>query len=154
VASAAAAAAGDHYAELMAQFIRSHISTTGGPLNAPASTPARQCPIQVPPAHVEAQQATNLPPAANFPGGRLPAIASRIIGAYEGGAGLSCGVFHPAGSCIMRAPLATKTERGVTHEDPGAVHGFCHVCRYLIVDSVDPRRHFFINSFYHTYPQP
>ena len=54
----------------------------------------------------------------------------------------------------MRAPLATRTERGTTGDAAGTVHGFCHVCRYLIVDQVDPRKHFMINFFYHTYPQP
>ena len=43
-ASAVAAAAGDRYAEVMAQFIRAHISTTGGPLNAPAATPLSSVP--------------------------------------------------------------------------------------------------------------
>ena len=39
-ASTAAAAAGDRYAEMMAQFIRAHITTSGRPLNASPTPPA------------------------------------------------------------------------------------------------------------------
>lgn len=156
-ATATAAAAGDRYAELMTQMIRRHITGTAAPLNAPVRLPPAPPPPCVPlpsPLHMEPQQATNLPPAADFLGGAIPAIPSRLIGAYDGGATFSCGVYHPAGACIMRAPLATRTEQAVTTLLPGSVHGFCHVCRYLIVDAIDPRVHFMIDFFYHDYPQP
>jgi hypothetical protein len=156
-AAASAAAAHDQYAEIMSQFIRAHITSSGRPLNAlPLPNPAQPW-VCTPPGgdgFIEAQQARNLPPAARFPGGRIPAIQSRIIGAYEGGATFSCGIYHPAGACIMRAPLATGNERGITSFDKGDVHGFCAVCRYLIVDRVDPRLHWLIDAFYHDYPQP
>ena len=151
-ASATAAAAGDRYAEVMAQFIRAHLTTSGGPLNAPAATPRRACaPAGAPTAP---QAATNLPAPAPLPNQQFPAIRSRIIGAYEGGMEFDCGVFHPAGSCIMRSPLATANETAITGEQLGDVHAFCHVCRYLIVDHIDPRRHFHIDFLYHDYPQP
>jgi len=153
-ASAVAAAAGDRYAEVMAQFIRRHITTSGGPLNAPPNAPQQACVPAVPPLHMEPQRATNLPPAATFPGGTVPALPSQIIGAYEGGAAFSCGVFHPSGVCIMRTPLATRTEQAITQTPANTVHGFCHVCRYLIVDSIEPRAHFMIDFFYRLYPQP
>ena len=156
-AAASAAAAHDQYAEIMSQFIRAHINSSGRPLNAPPVPIPPQPWVCTPPAgdgYLEAQQARNLPVAASFPGGRLPAIPSRIIGAYEGGATFSCGIYHPAGACIMRAPLASGAERGITLFDEGDVHGFCAVCRYLIVDRVDPRLHWLIDAFYHTYPQP
>lgn len=54
----------------------------------------------------------------------------------------------------MRSQLATPTEQAVSGDAEGTVHGFCHICRYVIVDHVDPRKHFMINFFYHTYPQP
>ena len=116
---------------------------------APVPNPAQPW-VCTPPAdegYIAAQQARNLPAAASFPGGRLPAIPSRIIGAYEGGATFSCGVYHPAGACIMRAPLASGNERGITSFDKGDVHGFCAVCRYLIVDRVDPRLHWLMTLF-------
>ena len=155
-AAASTAAAHDQYAEMMSQFIRAHINASGRPLNAaPATVPPQPWECTPPPGdgYQEAQQATNLPAAAD-PGGRLPAIPCRIIGAYEGGATFSCGIYHPAGACIMRAPLASGTERGMTLYDKNDVHGFCAVCRYLIVDRIDPRLHWLIDAFYHTYPQP
>jgi hypothetical protein len=156
-AAASAAATHDQYAEIMSQFIRAHITSSGRPLNAlPVPNPAQPW-VCTPPAgdgFLEAQQARNLPAAASFPGGRLPAIPSRIIGAYEGGSTFSCGIYHPAGACIMRAPLASGNERGITSFDKGEVHGFCAVCRYLIVDRIDPRLHWLIDASYHDYPQP
>ncbi len=152
-ASAAAAAAGDRYAEVMAQFIRAHITTTGAPLNA-APGPVQPCVPALPPLHAEPQRATNLPPPAAFPGGHPPAIPSRIIGAYEGGNTFSCGIFHPAGACIMRSQVATRTEQPITGLREKDVHSFCHVCRYLLVDHIDPRKHFAIDFFYRWYPQP
>jgi hypothetical protein len=153
-ASAAAAAAGDIYAEMMAQFIREHITTTARPLNA-SPTPANYACAQPTGLGFKApQRAINLPAAAGFPGGRLPAFPSRIVGAYEGGATFNCNVFHPAGVCIMREQLADRTEQPITNFDEGDIHLFCPVCRYIIVDSVDPRLHGNIDPLYLTYPQP
>jgi len=153
-ASAVAAAANDRYAELMPQFIRAHLTASGGPLNAPAATPRRPCAPVPGTLGNEAQAATNLPPPAPLPNGQFPAIRSRIIGAYEGGLELECGVFHPAGSCIMRSPLATANETAITGDHLGDVHGFCQVCRYLLADHIDPRMHFLVDALYHDYPQP
>lgn len=51
-----------------------------------------------------------------------------LVGAYFGGGEFSCGVLHPSGSCKMR-----------NHKDN--VVGFCPVCRYAIVDKLDPEVH-------------
>ena len=153
-ASAAAAAAGDRYAELMSQFIRAHITATARPLNASPTAATHTC---TPPPGLgfkAAQAASNLPAVGSFPRGRFPAIPSRIVGAYEGGATFSCNVFHPAGMCIMREPLADRAEQQITHFLEGDIHIFCPVCRYIIVDNIDPRLHGNIDSVYFTYPQP
>jgi len=153
-AAASAAAAGDHYAELVPQFIRAHINSSHGALNRMPASLARACTPPQGNGFMEPQAANNLPPAGNFPGGRLPAITSRIVGAYEGGNAFSCGIYHPAGSCIMRTPMATKTEQHITNDPPSTVHPFCPVCRYLVVDWVDPRQHGAIDALYTVYPQP
>jgi hypothetical protein len=53
-----------------------------------------------------------------------PASPADIIGLYEGGAHVDCGVFRPAGRCKLRNTIDTKIP-------------FCQVCRYIIVDRVD-----------------
>lgn len=153
-ASAAAAAAGDRYAEMMAQFIRAHITTRATPLNVAPTPPTYTCTPPTGLGFKAAQRAINLPAAAAFPGGRLPAFPSLIVGAYEGGATFNCNVFHPAGTCIMREQLADRAEQPITNFSEGDIHPFCPVCRYIIVDSVDPRLHGNIDPLYLTYPQP
>lgn len=60
---------------------------------------------------------------------------TRIIGLYEGGAQRARDIFHPAGTCMMR-------------NDHDEAAEFCHVCRYVIVDMVDPSKHFEIDIDY------
>jgi hypothetical protein len=60
-----------------------------------------------------------------------------IHGLYDGGDEFHCGVFHASGACVMRAlqvPLGSK-------EKAGAIYRFCHVCRYILVDELDPSLH-------------
>ena len=78
-------------------------------------------------------------PVAGIPAGF--ASKPRIIGLYAGGVLYSCGIFHPAGQCMMRED----------HED-GAE--FCAVCRYIMVDLIDPSMHAEIDADYdEVYPQ-
>jgi hypothetical protein len=64
-----------------------------------------------------------------------------IVGIYEGGGKDTCGIMRPAGKCMMRN----------NHEDHAF---FCPVCRYVIVDFVDPFLHFEIDQEYQfVYPQ-
>ena len=64
-----------------------------------------------------------------------------IVGLYEGGGRDTCGIMRPAGKCMMRG----------SHEDHAF---FCPVCRYVIVDFVNPFMHFEIDQVYgFIYPQ-
>lgn len=66
---------------------------------------------------------------------------NRIVGLFTGGATYNCGVYHPTGSCIMRRSNSEGKE-------------FCAVCRYLLVDIIDPYKHFSIDLDYEKiYPQ-
>ena len=68
-------------------------------------------------------------------------FAPFIVGLYEGGARHTCGIMRPAGKCMMRD----------NHEDHAF---FCPVCRYVIVDFVNPFMHFQIDREYEfIYPQ-
>jgi hypothetical protein len=75
-----------------------------------------------------------------------PMLHSRIIGLYEGGAEIySVGVMRPAGLCCMRTNFATS----------GTLAPFCQVCRYLMVDLLQPLRHGTIDLEYDAeYPGP
>jgi hypothetical protein len=68
-----------------------------------------------------------------IPGVSLPGVfcfshKPEIVGLYSGGARYSCAVFHPAGACMMRDQHEEETK-------------FCAVCRYIVVDMIDPYHH-------------
>jgi hypothetical protein len=66
---------------------------------------------------------------------------NRIVGLFSGGKTYHCGVYHPTGSCIMRNSNSDGKE-------------FCAVCRYLLVDIIDPSKHFSLDLDYaKIYPQ-
>jgi hypothetical protein len=63
------------------------------------------------------------------------------------------GVFRAAGACAMnhQTELVADLDAGLFK-----VIGvrFCHVCRYILVDDIDPSRHLFIDPEYDAiYPQ-
>lgn len=61
---------------------------------------------------------------------------ARVIGLYSGGARLGCGIFHPAGQCLMR------------NDSAAARSEFCHVCRFILVDAINPDVHWWIDREY------
>jgi hypothetical protein len=66
----------------------------------------------------------------------------RIVGLYHGGRRQPSGIFHPAGTCMMHGGKYDSLE-------------FCAVCRYIMVEIIDPFRHFEIDLLYDDfYPQP
>ncbi|MDQ6830619.1 MAG: M64 family metallo-endopeptidase [Gemmatimonadota bacterium] len=65
----------------------------------------------------------------------------RTIGLYNGGVRQGCGIFHPAGQCMMRNTSEEFSE-------------FCHVCRFVLVEMIDARQHFAIDRDYdEAYPK-
>jgi hypothetical protein len=60
---------------------------------------------------------------------------ARIVGLYEGGARYAHGVFHPTGICVMRNHRVGSNQ-------------FCAVCRYVMVDFINPFQHFEIDLDY------
>ena len=130
-------AAGDEFAELMAQLVRERINSTNGPLNAPELGPDRPC--------VSHQDPGVIQPGTNWPAGvppRPPRYSAWIIGLYEGGHQQACAVLHPAGTCLMRANIVPDLLPGPgTSENAGLLYPFCLVCRYILVDRVDAAQH-------------
>ena len=58
-----------------------------------------------------------------------------VVGVYYGGRLYACGILHPTGHCMMRNS-GDDSER------------FCPVCRYALVDRIDPDQHAWINLDY------
>lgn len=78
-------------------------------------------------------------PLRPLPSGfRYPATKSSIVGLYDGGNGNRCGIYHATGKCMMRKSDWLRIKRGVESLE---ITALCHVCRYILVDLVDPRRH-------------
>jgi hypothetical protein len=111
--------------------VRARINATHNPLNAAEGDPHdRPCPggpLDTPTG------------ATNFPGGvapKPPMYSSWIVGLHEGGNQFDCGVYRPTGVCLMRQ--LTFTDKITLHTRG---YEFCPVCRYAIVDVVDPFWH-------------
>ena len=77
------------------------------------------------------------PPAtiANFTPHR---VASETIGIYEGGGTFTCRTYRPCGDCRMR------------NFDPKGTQqiNFCFVCKYMLVNLIDPSVHDVIDALY------
>jgi hypothetical protein len=117
--------------KLVSKPVRLHIDSSDSPLNAPQGAQGQTC---TPAPHRTADVvATNLPGTLSLP----PALPSKadIVGIYDGGGGFDCEVFRPAGRCRMRRGLDATTP-------------FCAVCRYVIVDQIDPNVHPALDDIY------
>jgi hypothetical protein len=58
-----------------------------------------------------------------------------LVGAYFGGRQHACGIVHPTGRCLMRD----------SHDRHAR---FCAVCRYVLVEQIDPVQHARVDSDY------
>jgi hypothetical protein len=124
---------------LVAPIIAAHLAASSIPLDLKPGPPAPACAID----DNDVQVPLNLP--AGLPAGR-PRFRAQIVGLYDGGDRYYCGVYHPSGACLMRTqePLAA---RPVTYL-------LCPVCRYHLVDRLDPTQHRVIDRDYRKrYPQ-
>ncbi|MEP6733161.1 MAG: hypothetical protein ABJE10_21135 [bacterium] len=133
--------------------VRDHITAKGLPLNAPAAaTLSRSCGDEGP-SEDQAQQGTNLPPTLILPKG---SFSHWTVGAFEGGGDYQCGVYHPTGACLMRARIYDSLVGFTYHLSTGILEAnynqlvflMCPVCRYIIVDKLDPTQHAAVDKFY------
>jgi hypothetical protein len=62
-------------------------------------------------------------------------ILTHLVGVYFGGDRYECGVTHPVNGCLMR------TSQSSPEGTPKGVSAFCPVCRYALVDFIDPEQH-------------
>ncbi len=64
---------------------------------------------------------------------KAPCSSSTLIGVFEGANYVSGKMYRPAGACKMRRNAGS----------------FCHVCKWLIINRVDPNRHIWVDfGFY------
>lgn len=121
------------FAELIALNVKDHITDRGRALNQDPDSDE----ICVPDKN-DVQKPKKLD--IDFP--RCFKHKNRIVGLFTGGKTFHCGIYHPTGNCIMRNSDSDGKE-------------FCPVCRYLLVDIIDPHQHFSIDLDYgEIYPQP
>jgi hypothetical protein len=137
----------------VSEKIRTHLTTSGQPLNAPTgAAKTRPCDPTKP--------ISGYAPGTNLPSGiTLKAGMHKgwIVGAYEGGIGTQCGIYHPTGACMMNEnrgeqdptdPHVSSTDPRVDYLVRDKAYVFCPVCRYVIVDAIDPTRHKALDDWY------
>jgi len=129
------AAAGGAVLGLISPTVLAHITTTGLPLNVAAGGPA---PHVCTPDGNAVQPALNRP--ATLPAGK-PKWSAWIVGAFEGGKTYGCGVLHPTGACMMRYLVLDEITAQATFKVKDVAYRFCPVCRYILVDRLDPTQH-------------
>jgi hypothetical protein len=119
----------DSLLPLMAPAVRTYIHDFHVALNGPPPEHANGTEVQTP---------------VHLPAGlKIPPTPACIVGLYEGGCQYDFDVFHPAGLCWMRS----SSNEGVIR--------FCYVCQYLLVDKIDPTKHFKLDALYGPdYPEP
>lgn len=113
------------------QKVLSHLRSTHRPLNQDRSTdPANN---------------KNDDPES-IDGFSAPCKSFRLIGVYEGAGHFGGGRYRPAGACKMRD---SSIPGGTFTPDKGGA--FCFVCKWLIVNRVDPGMHALLNEKF--YPE-
>jgi hypothetical protein len=130
---------GDKYAEVLSPLMRRQINQSHKPQT--KNFPCTQEDTN------DQQDPVNLPSDLDRPDNHR-----NIIGLFSGGKEFSCGIYHPSGECIMRKTVKEIRERvpglGLTRFREREVFKLCHVCRYSLVDQIDPRRHDSIDKAY------
>jgi hypothetical protein len=132
--------------ELIHAVVRQWIEQEGNPLNAKQGAPAfRACETKHGPPLNEPLDKGNTP-ARNFGPGKAPkkpTESALLTGLFEAGMEFDCGIYHPTGACAMN----------VLEVQPGSSYQFCWVCRYAMVDFIDPAMHGLIDRDYdYRYP--
>jgi hypothetical protein len=122
---------------LMARAVRDHIATTRNPLNVSVGEPKNSvCTGQL---YKEGVVVFPHIEPADVPG--LRSGTHRLVGLFEGGSQHDCGLYHPTGACTMgfKPPDPRSEERRFDARKDYWI--FCQVCRYVLVDYIDPAKH-------------
>jgi hypothetical protein len=90
--------------------------------------------------------APDLAPAFMRPHG--PRYTSWIVGLFEEGAAAERDVYRPTGVCIMRRSFIQRPVDGEPTVAKDLAYELCPVCRYVLVDRLDPTLHGAIDRDY------
>jgi hypothetical protein len=120
-----------------------HMVTTQNPLNAASRAgqnrpcpPPRPPPPPLPPGPLDEPVYPYSTPSLSYGPGNAPnppKESAWITGLWERGRGYDCEIYHPTGACLMN--VFTYDIAGVKSFQ------FCWVCRYALVDAIDPTKH-------------
>jgi hypothetical protein len=121
--------------------VSQEITTRHLPLNRVVTTPAPACTVDD-----SVRQTIPSGIGALKPG--IPKLRAWIVGLCDGGASFHCGIFHPRGSCMMRALQVRHDSNPATKKKRGFLYDFCPVCRYIIIDKIDPSLHGKMDQLY------
>jgi hypothetical protein len=122
---------------LCAKTLKDSFRQTGLPLNRKVGD---ACQVD----RRDLQPVVNVP--AGLPAGRPP-YRSWLIGYYDGGGEAHCGIFHPAGACVMRQLKIAANSK----QRANVAYRFCAVCRYILTDVLNPRFHPQVDREYTTF---
>jgi hypothetical protein len=128
--------------------IAAHIRTSMMPLNrAPpaAGAPPRACAPEV--VATPFQPGLNVPAALSAQPKHRPTWFAWLVGAFDGGAERFCGIYHPTGACLMR----TLQVPAGPHAFANYLYRLCPVCKYILVERLDPFFHGIIDREYNRY---
>ncbi len=95
-------------------------------------------PLNVDTDHVMRKDGLDNP--VSIPDFSAPCTSSRLIGVYEGAFQFAGAAYRPAGQCKMRSS---------TEHDGFGEGEFCHVCKWLIVNNVDPGMHAILDKLFY-----
>jgi hypothetical protein len=98
----------------------------------------RKAPLNIDPDHVRSSSKFDNP--VDIPDFSAPCTSSRLVGVYEGAAQYAGGDFRPTGQCKMRSHAASES---------GGEGEFCFVCKWLIVNNVDPGLHAVLDHLFY-----
>jgi hypothetical protein len=120
--------------------VRAFIQLNGNPTNAhPVAGPGVPPPNDLPNRPCRNVELLVPTPATNFTTStapRPPKFSAYTIGVYENGGRYFCGIYRPTGICLM----CRQTFQNTANKSQQA-YEFCLVCRYAMVDAVDPTLH-------------
>ena len=122
--------------KLIDPAVVSYLQTTDRAFPKPAA-----CNVSTAVRHSINEEEVRPPP---IPGVKMPSRPGDLIGVYEGGYDIACGIARPAGRCKLRRSAVYDLAAHKVKE----VWPFCFVCKFVIVDRIDPGQHGHLDDEY------
>jgi hypothetical protein len=120
------------YAEIISKKVLDHLAANPFPFNAVADSAHGNALTEI----IDVNPVQN----SSIPGSLVPCCSSRkkqIVALYSCGQRFHGNMYHPTAQCFMRS-----------HTHDGSYDEFCAVCKYILVDMIDPSKHGQLDEFY------